>query len=51
MSITARTEKVKTCIYLPRNSSDNSKLLQEVLKLRVNKLAHIQVVNKLSLYY
>ena len=33
MSITARTEKVKTCIYLPRFSSDNGRLHQGVLQV------------------
>ena len=49
MSITARTEKVKACIYLPRVSSDNNRVHQGFFSSRVNKLAHIQIVNKLSL--
>ena len=49
MSITARTERVKTCIYLPRVSSDKSRLHQGFFSSRVNELVHIQKVNKLSL--
>ena len=33
MSITARTDKVKTCIYFPRVSSDNSRLHRGVLQV------------------
>ena len=50
MSITAQTEKVNTCIYLLRVSSDKSRLHQGFFSSRVNKLAYIQMVNKLSLY-
>ena len=36
MSITAQTEKVKTCIYLPRVPSDSSRLhqLKQVGRIR-----------------
>ena len=33
VSITARTKKIKTCIYLPRVSSDNGRVHQGVLQV------------------
>ena len=63
MSIIALTEKVKTChkfllkfFYFFTQvftsvSSDNSRLHQGFFQVGVNKLAQIQIVDNLSLYY